>query len=85
MNKHRYITRYNGQKGTRESFCGWRLCITRQKETFVRYFTDKEYGGSESALTAALALRETMLAEMEGGNAFVEVAARHRKGADSQG
>ena len=64
MSTHRYITRYNGQKGTRNSFCGWRLCITRQKETYVRYFTDKEYGDTEASLAAALAIREAMLTEM---------------------
>lgn len=79
MNKHRYITRYNGSKGTRNAFCGWRLCITRQKEIFVRYFTDREHGGMNESLAAALAVRETMLAEMGRGDAFAAVAARHRK------
>lgn len=80
MSTHRYITRYNGQKGTRNSFCGWRLCITRQKETYVRYFTDREYGDTEAALTAALSVRESILADMEQGLPFVQVAARYRKG-----
>ena len=80
MNTHRYITRYNGQKGTRNSFCGWRLCITRQKETYVRYFTDKEYGDAEASLAAALAVREAMLAEMGQGIPFADVVERYRKG-----
>ena len=80
MSTHRYITRYNGQKGTRNSFCGWRLCITRQKETYVRYFTDKEYGDTEASLAAALAIREAMLTEMGQGMPFAEVVERHRKG-----
>ena len=80
MSTHRYITRYNGQKGTRNSFCGWRLCITRQKETYVRYFTDLEYGDAEASLSAALTVRESMLAEMGKGIPFAEVAERHRKG-----
>ena len=80
MSTHRYITRYNGQKGTRNSFCGWRLCITRQKETYVRYFTDREYGDAEASLSAALTVRESMLAEMGKGIPFAEVAERHRKG-----
>lgn len=79
MNKHRYITRYNGRKGTRNTFCGWRLCITRQKEVFVRYFTDREHGGMEGSLSAALSMRDGMLASMEQGTPFAEVAARHRK------
>ena len=79
MNKHRYITRYNGRKGTRNTFCGWRLCITRQKESFVRYFTDREYGGMEDSLAAALSMRGCMLEAMEQGTSFAEVAARYRK------
>ena len=79
MNKHRYITRYNGDKGTRNTFCGWRLCITRQKVTFVRYFTDREHGGMEGSLAAALGIRESMLAAMEQGTPFAEVVNRHRK------
>ncbi len=80
MNKYRYITRYNGQKGTQNTFCGWRLCITRQKETYVRYFTDREYGESELALKAALEIRESMLAEMARGVDFVKVCRNYGKG-----
>lgn len=80
MEMHRYITRYNGQKGTRNTFCGWRLCITRRKETFVRYFTDREYENAESSLAAALETRDAMLNELANGEAFVSVCARYRKG-----
>lgn len=80
MSTHRYITRYNGQKGTRNSFCGWRLCITRQKETYVRYFTDREYGDAEASLAAAMSVRESILAEMGQGLPFEQIAARYRKG-----
>lgn len=80
MEMHRYITRYNGQKGTRNSFCGWRLCITRQKETFVRYFTDREYENSDASLAAALATRDAMLNDLANGENFVSVCARYRKG-----
>ena len=80
MSTHRYITRYNGQKGTRNSFCGWRLCITRQKETYVRYFTDREYGDAEASLAAAVSIRALILAEMEQGPPFEQIAARYRKG-----
>ena len=64
MNNRRYITRYNGVKGTRKSFCGWRLCITRRKEIFVRYFTDRKFGSADAALNAALETREAMLREL---------------------
>lgn len=53
--------------------------MTRQKEVYVRYFTDRQYGSSEEALNAALRVRESMLAELEQGAAFVEVAARYGK------
>lgn len=80
MDTQRYITRYNGQKGTRNTFCGWRLCITRQKETYVRYFTDREFGGEEQSLAAAKSVRESMLDAMAAGENFVNICARHRKG-----
>ena len=79
MGTHQYITRYNGQKGSRNTFCGWRLCITRQKEMFVRYFTDREYESSEGALAAALEIRDAMLRDMEQGCDFVTVCQRYRK------
>ena len=79
MTTHRYITRYNGQKGTHNTFCGWRLCITRQKETYVRYFTDREYADADKALQAALQTRDAMLAAMTAGEDFVSVCARYRK------
>lgn len=79
MEKIRHITRYNGQKGTRKSFCGWRLCLTRQKETYVRYFTDIEYGDSDKSLAAALEIRDAMLAGMAAGVPFPELCERYRK------
>ena len=79
MDNRRYITRYNGEKGTRKSFCGWRLCITRRKVVFVRYFTDREYGSPEAALKAALERRDTMLKEMEDGAKSSVVFRRYRK------
>lgn len=79
MDTYRYITRYNGKKGTRNTFCGWRLCITRQKETYVRYFTDREHESGEKALQAALAMRDTMLQEMEQGVPFEQVCRRYSK------
>lgn len=82
MENLRYITRYNGKKGTRNTFCGWRLCMTRQKEVFVRYFTDRERGDGEQALARALQVRESMLAELEAGADFASVCARYRKGGE---
>lgn len=79
MQTHRYITRYNGQKGSRNTFCGWRLCITRQKEVFVRYFTDREYGSDAAALAAALEVRDKMLSAMEQGIPFEAICAKYSK------
>lgn len=75
------ITRYNGGDGDRKGFRGWRLCITRSKEVFVRYFTDREFGSEEASLEAALAMRQEMqdaLATFTGEPA--ELFARYRKG-----
>lgn len=79
MTTHRYITRYNGQKGTRNTFCGWRLCITRHKENYVRYFTDREYADASGALQAAVEIRDAMLSAMAAGEDFVEICGRYRK------
>ncbi|MBR1982707.1 MAG: hypothetical protein IKA23_08155 [Akkermansia sp.] len=79
METYRYITRYNGKKGTRNTFCGWRLCMTRQKETYVRYFTDREFESEQAALEAALSIRDAMLAELESGVCFEEVCKRYQK------
>lgn len=79
MNTYRYITRYNGKKGTRNTFCGWRLCMTRRKETFVRYFTDREFQNAEAALAAALQIRDAMLADLEKGGDFAAICSNYRK------
>lgn len=75
------ITRYNGGDGDRKGFRGWRLCITRRKEVFVRYFTDREFGSEEASLQAALAMRQEIqeaLATFTGEPA--ELFACYRKG-----
>lgn len=69
--KHRYISRYEKEKGGGYTFCGWRLCITRCKERYVKYYSDRQFGGNERSLAAALTTRDRMLAEME------NVAAEH--------
>ena len=65
--KHKYISRYEKEKGSSYTFCGWRLCITRCKERFVRYFSDKDFESSEAGLQAALAERNRMLADLDSG------------------
>lgn len=46
------------------AFNGFRLSITRKKKSFARYFSDLEYGGSERAYLAALAMRNAILTEL---------------------
>ena len=67
--KEKYITRYEASKGQGYTFVGWRLCITRKGERFVRYFSDLKLGGPEKSLEAARKLRDMMLQAMERGEA----------------
>ena len=67
--KEKYITRYEASKGQGYTFVGWRLCITRKGERFVRYFSDLKLGGPEKSLEAARKLRDMMLQAMEQGEA----------------
>lgn len=67
--KEKYITRYEASKGQGYTFVGWRLCITRKGERFVRYFSDLKLGGPEKSLAAARKLRDLMLQAMEQGTA----------------
>lgn len=63
--KQKYISRYEKTKGGGYTFCGWRLCITRNKERYVRYFSDKTYPTPEDGLKAALTARDKILTELE--------------------
>lgn len=74
------ITRYDGGQGPKKGFCGWRLCLTRSKEVYVRYFTDREYGSDKLSLEAALKMRSEMLEELAAGaKSPAEIFAAHRK------
>ena len=50
MKSRKNLTRFT-YKTT--DFQGWRLCITRKGKTFIKYFSDKQYGGNRKALGAA--------------------------------
>ena len=43
------------------AFQGWRLCISREGKTFVKYFSDKKYGSGEEALAVAEQALERIL------------------------
>ena len=36
------------------SFQGWRVTLCRKQNHFTRYFSDKQYGGAEKSLSAAI-------------------------------
>ncbi len=78
MIKEKNITRYGQEQGY--VFNGWRLCITRKGERFVRYFSDLKSGGAENGLRCAIAMRDDMLAELaaEGANC-AEIFNRYRR------
>lgn len=65
MDKQKYLTRYESGKGGSYTFCGWRLCVTRKGDRFVRYFSDLKCGGSENGLKAAMAMRDALIADLE--------------------
>lgn len=65
MEKQRYITRYEAEKGSSYTFRGWRLCITRQGERFVRYFSDLKCGGADNGLALAMEMRDKLLDALE--------------------
>ncbi len=74
--KIKNITRYTYVK---TAFQGWRVCISRQRRIFTRYFSDKAFGSEELALAAAMELRDRILAELQTEPDKVEeVFARHR-------
>ena len=57
----RHITRFT-YKFT--NFQGWRVAISRQGITLARYFSDKQFGGEQESVAAALATRDKVLAAL---------------------
>ena len=58
-----YTSKKNLTRFTYENsaFLGWRLYITRKGNSFVKYFSDKQYGSAKESLAAA----EAALAELK--------------------
>lgn len=50
MKSKRNLTRFSYKTA---AFEGWRLCISRGGNTFLRYFPDKKFGGPKRSLAAA--------------------------------
>ncbi len=42
------------------SFLGWRVTMCRKHIHFTHYFSDRQYGGREASLAAALATRDRL-------------------------
>lgn len=59
MKTIRNITRFTYEF---TSFQGWRVTLCRNQVHFTRYFSDKQYGGEQAALAAALSTRNRVLA-----------------------
>lgn len=57
----RHITRFTYEF---TNFQGWRVAISRQGTTLARYFSDKQYGGSEEAREQAITFRDMVLEEI---------------------
>lgn len=57
--KHRKnLTRFTYEN---TAFQGWRLAICRNGKSFVKYFSDKQFGSGEAALEAAEQLLDKIL------------------------
>lgn len=50
MKTRKNLTRFTYEN---TAFQGWRVCVSRNGKTFVKYFSDKRYGSEEEARTAA--------------------------------
>lgn len=61
MSRHKNITRYTYDNA---AYLGWRMAMSRKRHTLTRYFSDKDYGGGEGSLKAALAFRDEVLAAL---------------------
>ncbi len=46
------------------SFLGWRVAVCRKQKCFIRYFSDRQYGGEAASFAAALAVRDMLLEEL---------------------
>ncbi len=61
MTSLRNITRFTYEF---TSFQGWRLALCRGKQNFIRYFSDRQYGGEDAALEAALCVRDLLMEQL---------------------
>ncbi len=50
MKSKKNLTRFTYENA---AFEGWRLCISRHRTNFIKYFSDKKFGGPKKSLAAA--------------------------------
>lgn len=74
MSYMKNITRYTYEK---TSFQGWRLCLSRHKRLYVRYFADRAYGSEEASLEAAQQVRQMLLDELAAVPSWEQEAIEH--------
>lgn len=61
MKSIRNITRFTYEF---TSFQGWRVTLCRNQIHFTRYFSDKQFGGEQESLEAALSVRNLVLEKL---------------------
>lgn len=72
----RNITRYTYSK---TSFQGWRVSISRDMHQYIRYFSDRQYGGEQASYQEALRVRDLILLALREKPTEVEsIFARYR-------
>ncbi len=72
--ERKHLTRYSREK---TSFDGWRVCISKEGAMFVKYLSDRMYGGEQGSFEAAKALRDELLERLKSAPAR-EVIAEYR-------
>ncbi len=62
LSERKHLTRYSREK---TSFDGWRVCISKEGSLFVKYVSDRAYGGEQGSFEAAKALRDELLERLK--------------------
>lgn len=69
MKSRKHLTRFTYEN---TDFRGWRLCITRNGHSFVRYFGDVGYGGTKKALAHADKSREWLKEKLDSAETLAD-------------
>ncbi len=68
--ERKHLTRYSREKTT---FDGWRVCISKKGHMFIKYMSDREFGGEQASFEAARALRDEIMKRLEQEPAHVVI------------